>query len=97
MCSKREREIRILREKISNIYFGIGLTIVAVCLYMINFTKFTNTKLTVYMIYFGLFMELIAVILKQPKFTKRRAIVMAVSLIVILVIVACLYYVTTMI
>ena len=64
---------------------------------MINFTKFTNTKLTVYMIYFGLFMELIAVILKQPKFTKRRAIVMAVSLIVILGIVACLYYVATMI
>ncbi len=42
-------------------------------------------------------MELIAVILKQPKFTKRRAIVMAVSVIVILVIVACLYYVATMI
>lgn len=42
-------------------------------------------------------MELIAVILKQPKFTKRRAIVMAVSLIVILGIVACLYYVATMI
>lgn len=97
MCSKREREIRILREKISNIYFGIGLTIVAVCLYMINFTKFINTKLTVYMIYFGLFMELIAVILKQPKFTKRRAIVMAVSVIVILMIAAGLYYVATMI
>lgn len=97
MCSKREREIRILREKISNIYFGIGLTIVAVCLYMINFTKYANAKLTVYMIYFGLFLELIAVILKQPKFTKRRAIVMAVSVIVILMIVAGLYYVATMI
>ena len=97
MCSKREREIRILREKISNIYFGIGLTIVAVCLYMINFTKYANTKLTVYMIYFGLFLELIAVILKQPKFTKRRAIVMAVSVIVILMIAAGLYYVATMI
>ena len=97
MCSKREREIRILREKISNIYFCIGLTIVAVCLYMINFTKYANAKLTVYMIYFGLFLELIAVILKQPKFTKRRAIVMAVSVIVILMIAAGLYYVATMI
>lgn len=97
MCSKREREIRILREKISNIYFGIGLTIVAVCLYMINFTKYANAKLTVYMIYFGLFLELIAFILKQPKFTKRRAIVMAVSVIVILMIAAGLYYVATMI
>ncbi|MEI3229504.1 MAG: hypothetical protein V8S28_07910 [Lachnospiraceae bacterium] len=97
MCSKREREIRILREKISNIYFGIGLIIVAVCLYMINFTKYANAKLTVYMIYFGLFLELIAVILKQPKFTKRRAIVMAVSVIVILMIAAGLYYVATMI
>ena len=97
MCSKREREIRILREKISNIYFGIGLTIVAVSLYMINFTKYANAKLTVYMIYFGLFLELIAVILKQPKFTKRRAIVMAVSVIVILMIAAGLYYVATMI
>ena len=97
MCSKREREIRILREKISNIYFGIGLTIVAVCLYMINFTKYANAKLTVYMIYFGLFLELIAVILKQPKLTKRRAIVMAVSVIVILMIAAGLYYVATMI
>ena len=97
MCSKREREIRILREKISNIYFGIGLTIVAVCLYMINFTKYANAKLTVYMIYFGLLLELIAVILKQPKFTKRRAIVMAVSVIVILMIAAGLYYVATMI
>lgn len=97
MCSKREREIRILREKISNIYFGIGLTIVAVCLYMINFTKYANAKLTVYMIYFGLFLELIAVILKQPKFTKIRAIVMAVSVIVILMIAAGLYYVATMI
>lgn len=97
MCSKREREIRILREKISNIYFSIGLTIVAVCLYMINFTKYANAKLTVYMIYFGLFLELIAVILKQPKFTKRRAIVMAVSVIVILMIAAGLYYVATMI
>lgn len=97
MCSKREREIRILREKISNIYFGIGLTIVAVCLYMINFTKYANAKLTVYMIYFGLFLELIAVILKQPQFTKRRAIVMAVSVIVILMIAAGLYYVATMI
>lgn len=42
-------------------------------------------------------MELIAVILKQPKFTKRRAIVMAVSVIVILMIAAGLYYVATMI
>ena len=97
MCSKREREIRILREKISNIYFGIGLTIVAVCLYMINFTKYADAKLTVYMIYFGLFLELIAVILKQPKFTKRRAIVMTVSVIVILMIAPGLYYVATMI
>ena len=72
MCSKREREIRILREKISNIYFGIGLTIVAVCLYMINFTKYANAKLTVYMIYFGLFMELIAVILKNSLNLQRE-------------------------
>ncbi len=86
-----------MKEKNSNIYFGIGLTIVAVCLYMINFTKYASAKLTVYMIYFGLFMELIAVVLKQPKFTKRRAIVMAVSLIVILMIAAGLYYVATMI
>ena len=64
---------------------------------MINFTKYANAKLTVYMIYFGLFLELIAVILKQPKFTKRRAIVMAVSVIVILMIAAGLYYVATMI
>ena len=61
-----------MREKISKICLSIGIIVIIISLFMINYIQYTNAKLVGCFIYFGFMMEIIAIILKLCNDRKKE-------------------------
>lgn len=86
-----------MREKISKICLSIGIIVIIISLFMINYIHYTNAKLAGCFIYFGFMMEIIAIILKQPTLSKRNLLIMGICMILILMIGYAVYHVALMV
>ena len=86
-----------MREKISKICLSIGIIVIIISLFMINYIQYTNAKLVGCFIYFGFMMEIIAIILKQQTLSKRNMLIMGICMILILMIGYAVYHVALMV